>query len=607
MSSLTFLKRVSLTAIAALGFGMISVNPAVSAVASQTLTIDSATDSIDLGESATAVLSHNFVNLGGAEDSVTLNAVVSTANASNATVYISVTDSFTSTANDATAANSPEINFGGSRGVNAVTRFLTSVYGSARDSITIAPSTAAVRNQGTTMQLKLYAPAAGTYTVQVFTRASDSGAAAVVTTPSVTWTVTVTAPSSTVDRGIAAVRHGTSALSTGLESADSSTLFSAYDAAATDTTPEATIWTKFYSAVATNSAKESFTVTVSGEAYVTTASTSLRPTSGNGVKVLTFAYPTAGTEVGARIWSTGTAGTATVTITTVGGLAVGTKTFTFSGAPTKLEVALQYKKTLQVAKATAETVVAAVSVKDAAGRAVIGYAPSIVSSNTQAVTGGTCADVVSGSTATRDGVYICNLNMGPTGTSGLTSTITARVADPESTAVSYLTTTFDVALGGSVSTVVLSLSNKGAFEPGAAMVVTATAKDASGNTPYDGQSGPSLRANKALGGSAAGSTITMNAYYDGVSTSETRSSNPRVMTAGDTLFAPAASGAFLISGLDASSLPITVTGTVGDDAATAAASAATDAALEAIDAANAATDAANLAAEAADAATVAAE
>jgi hypothetical protein len=142
------------------------------------------------------------------------------------------------------------------------------------------------------------------------------------------------------------------------------------------------------------------------------------------------------------------------------------------------------------------------------------------------------------------------------------------------------------------------------------MVVTATAKDASGNTPYDGQAGPTLRANKQLGGSAAGSSITMNAYYDGVSTSQTRSATAvRTMSAETTLYAPAASGAFHITGLDGQLVPaeVKVTATVGDDGATAAANAASDAAAEAIDAANAATDAANLAAEAADAATVAAE
>jgi hypothetical protein len=163
-------------------------------------------------------------------------------------------------------------------------------------------------------------------------------------------------------------------------------------------------------------------------------------------------------------------------------------------------------------------------------------------------------------------------------------------------------------MGGAAVTYVLT-TDKATYEAGEAMVVTATAKDASGNTPYDGQAGPTIRGNKALGGTAAATTITMNLYYDGVSTSQTRSTAVRTMSTAQTLFAPAASGKFTISGLDGQTTPATVSvsATVGDDAATTAANAASDAAAEAIDAANAATDAANLAAEAADAATVAAE
>jgi len=146
-------------------------------------------------------------------------------------------------------------------------------------------------------------------------------------------------------------------------------------------------------------------------------------------------------------------------------------------------------------------------------------------------------------------------------------------------------------------------TDKASYEPGEKMKITVTAKDASGNTPYDLAAGPSLTANKSTGG-----TISMSSYIGGVSTSNARDDDGTV-TDSSNLFAPAASGKFLITGQDGQTTPVTVTATatVSDDAATAAASAATDAALEAIDAANAATDAANLAAEAADAATVAAE
>jgi len=293
-----------------------------------------------------------------------------------------------------------------------------------------------------------------------------------------------------------------------------------------------------------------------------------------------------------------------LTFTTASGVALGTKTFTFHGAPTTLTNVIQYKNYIQANKGSAETSVIAIKVTDAGGRAVIGYTPEIVGSNAAAASTGSCADVSTSDASTRDGTYVCSVTTTAGSTSGMTSTMTARLDDPETTGTQYFTSTFTVTLGGAVSTFVLT-TDKATYEPGEWMVITATAKDSSGNTPYDGQAGPTLSANKSLG-----SSITMNAFYDGVSTSQTRSATaPRTYTNSQNLSAPATSGVFRINGLDAQTTPanVSVSATVSDDAASAAAAAATDAALEAIDAANAATDAANLAAEAADAATVAAE
>jgi hypothetical protein len=44
MSTKTFFKRIAITAIAALGFGMLSVAPSSATVTSHTLTIDAAAD-----------------------------------------------------------------------------------------------------------------------------------------------------------------------------------------------------------------------------------------------------------------------------------------------------------------------------------------------------------------------------------------------------------------------------------------------------------------------------------------------------------------------------------------------------------------------------------
>ena len=617
MSKVTFFKRIALTAIAALGFGMLSVAPSQATVAGHTLTIDAATDAIDAPDSATAVLTHQFSAIGSAsaDDSVTMRAIFASQPLnSTALIFLSIRDSYTGAANDATADNSPDYNFGYGEGALAAhpetlesTDAFPSVYAGGVDSLTVIPDQADSVNT-TSLTLKLYgASVPGTYTINVFTQVNSAGSAAsTASTPSTTWTVTVSSTDAAATAASSvSVRTATEALSTGVEGTDSSTLHSAYDALATDTSPEATVWVKLKTGLATNTAKESFTVTVTGEAFVTTVSTSDRPSTGEAlaVKVLTLAVPTADTEVGIRVWSTTTAGTATLAFTSAGGVALGTKTFTFHGAPTALTNVLQYKKVIQANKGSAEADVIAVKVTDADGRAVTGYTPSVVGSNGSAAASGTCADVSTSDASTRDGTYVCTVVTTAGSTSGMTSTMTARLDDPETTGTQYFTSTFDVTLGGAVSTIVLT-TDKASYAPGEYMVIKATAKDSSGNTPYDGQSGPTLTANKSLGG-----TITMNAYYDGVSTSETRSSNPRVMTTSQNVFAPAASGEFLVRGTDGQATPvaISVKATVTDDGATAAANAASDAAAEAIDAANAATDAANLAAEAADAATVAAE
>ena len=646
MSNSTFFKRIALTAIAALGFGMLSVAPSNATVTAHTLTIDSATDAIDLGDSATAVLTHSFTNLGNTMDSVTIVGVVTSANAATSgNIAMRVTDSYTSLGNDGTAANSPQYFVAPLDAANMETRtavhtdgLLASSNRSDRlsDSLTVGYIGTANRAIGSVISVDLYAPsAAGTYTITFYTLASTSGTegvggAAVSSTPSATWTVTVSAVSATAAAAASTVtlRNGNASAAVGTyfggtaEGTDSQTL-TARSTSTTTTTPGFTLFVKQKDGLTSalgNLAQESYTVTATGEAWVTAgtvgsgatkggpASAETRPTTSTGSKFLRMATPVADSATIVRVWSTGTAGTATITVTSDAGVVLGTKTVTFHGPVTALAVSTTTKKVIQAGTATASSAAFVVTATDAGGRAVTGLTVGIISSNVAAISDGSCSDA--GTTAVTDGKYSCTVNPVVTSTSGMAATLTARTLDPaDADGLAYLTVDYAVTMGGAASTFVLT-TDKATYDPGASMVVTATAKDASGNAPYDGQAGPTLRPNKSLGGTAAGTSITMNAYYDGVSTSQTRSATTvRTMSADLTLFAPAASGTFSISGLDGQTTPtsVSVTATVGDDGATAAANAASDAAAEAIDAANAATDAANLAAEAADAATVAAE
>jgi len=663
MAKAVIIKRVALLLISALGFGMLSNIPAKATVTSHSISIDAATDAINTGDSATAVLTHNFVNLGGVDDSVSITAVVTSSNASTAGVLMfSVTDSFTSVANDATTANSPRYTFGNSRYMDSVSlaaavggagapdtstfangkrgtdfirvrdahqTFLTTNFAggttpSARDSITIvAPGSdsttvgTANLNLGSTIQLKLYGvQAAGTYTVSVFTQVSNNGAAFVSATPAVTWTVTATTPSvlagaeSTATLRLGSGNSSTAPFTGTVEGGDSGvTTARVSTASTTNLAPQAEIFVIQKNTAGTNganNARESFTVTVSGEAYVSASSSvTTRLNANTGVKSLVFAAAAAGTATPVYLYSTGTAGTATVTITTASGQAIGgTKTLTFVGPVTALVLSRETVRYLPAGTSDAVTTFR-VKANDANGNGVTGLTVTTTSSNTAAVaSGGSCSAV---SAVTSPGTYSCSLTPVITSTSGMTSTITARVLDPaDTTSTTYLTYSYGiVTMGGGVNTVTLAF-DKATYEPGEKMRITATAKDSSGNTPYDGALSLTLTANKAIGG-----TITLNTMYDGVSDTRVRSLPVRTYLADENLFAPAASGKFTVTGTftnaAAVSTLVTGTATVGDDATLNAVNAASDAAAEAIDAANAATDAANLAAEAADAATVAAE
>ena len=656
MSKTTFFKRIALTAIAALGFGMLSVAPSQALIVSTSVSFD-ADDTLTLAgtsaDSATAVLTFNQ-NALSAADSQTVKVSITSSNGAGVTnLYMRVTETSTSSTPLGTtgqAASSPFIYFGAaSSGTSTAPAALVSRAGydagiafdtAAYDSITVAPRSAAINSSTVKMTVGLYKiTAAGTYTVKATVIDNpNNGTGGTLNSATATWTVTVSAAAVTAStaNSTATLRVGnvlsgsyTSFFNGTAEATDSQTLGTA-TSTATDVTPEFTLLIKQKDAGATNAAKESYTVTVSGEAFVTAGtnidgtavssySAGTRPLttlSGSntvtGTKYLRMATNVADTVTAVHIWSTGTAGTATITATSDGGVVLATKTVTFSGKATAIAVTRTTKKVIQAGTADGSSAAFRITATDSGGRNVLGVSPVIVSSNVSAISGGSCADSSAGVT---DGIYSCDLTTVATSTSGMAATLTVRIPDPAVTTATaalgpWLTTTYDVKMGGAVEKFVLT-TDKATYDPGTAMVVTATAKDDAGNTPYDGQEGPTLRANKQLGGTAAGSsTITMNAYYDGVSTSQTRVATAvRTFTAETTLYAPAASGVFTITGLDGQLTPaeVKVSATVGDDGATAAANAASDAAAEAIDAANAATDAANLAAEAADAATVAAE
>ena len=371
MSKTTFFKRIALTAIASLGFGMLSVGPSQATVQSNTLTIDAATDAISVGETATAVLTHNFVG-DISTDSVLIRAVLTSgSSASIGALDFVVTDSSTNgTATQDPVYVAPTGSSGtgtddtllvmqrnDQNGVGASAEAVDADTGDHNMVLGIRHSTNpdsfvvglnGQTNARTTAALYLTNAQAGTYVVTIFTTAlntSNTSAVTNTTGPSVTWTVTVTAPDTKPTSYTSVVRTGTATAASGTSLAtDSSTTASS---TSSTVAPKFTVWTDWNNTKGTDGADnaiDSMTVTVSGEAFI--SAESANQSSGSGttsrgtLKALTMnsdaASDTDGTPL--YVWSTGTAGTATVTFTAINSGLTWTNTFICHGSGSKVAV-----------------------------------------------------------------------------------------------------------------------------------------------------------------------------------------------------------------------------------------------------------------------------
>jgi hypothetical protein len=575
MSTKTTFKRIALVAVAALGLGTVSVAPSSATVllgaATNTLATVSSSSTIVAGETATLTFTSSFV-AGAAFDSVAVAAYATSTQAPQLRLYVA--DSSTSVVGAINVADAGSQNSADS----------TAAAG--------AKEAAAVT---ITYKLLAYAPTTvGTYNISVYATPSAAGAAPATTyTTPLTWSFTVTAKdtvptaNSTVTLRSGYVATGTAAPYSGTaEGTDSSTALTATKSI-TGTTPAASIFVAQKNAAST--ADESVTVVATGPAFVSLSGTS-RPVAGSALTVKNGdAF---------YVWSTGTAGNATITVSTPS-LAMGTKTVKFFGAAAKLAVstAVAPKTVIYTKAGTATDAVAVIAVLDANGNAVTDLAASAFT-----VTSSDKLNIASGSVAAYSstyGGYVVS-TVSAAGTSGKAVTLTVSITDPaDTTGVAKLTTTHAVTMGGAVAKEVISF-DKTSYSPGEQAIITITATDASGNPVYTGAAAPALSSNKTIQGLANVATT----YTAGKADSVSRDVDGAVLNSYQ-LYAPATAGEFKVTatGTDALATLISATASVAD----ATIDAATDAANEATDAANAATDAALAAADAADAATAAAQ
>ena len=601
MSTKTTFKRVALVAVAAMGFGMLSVAPS-SAIGSPTLPVFLSTASLWDGTS-------------------TFAAAYTAGTAGVSRTKGLITDSMTAFTVPLNTATTLKVTASGSTfGTGDIFDF--SLNGVIVQSDTSAPA-------AITESLTAYTFAkVGTYAGNIRYYQTAGTRVAATATFDIPFTVTVGAldafspPLSTFLMGQTSV---------GSTATD---VLATYGAGAVATLPVGMLSVALKNVKGTQTGgalTATSEVSITGPGFVVyNAANTYSATGCTGAALRSANNAGADVAHGYFICGDGTSGVATINIRVQDedGLwtTLASKSVTMYGAVTTLTSTATYTVGkagggtvgVNTAARTASTVIPAVIVRavDKNGVGVGGLTIKLVSSDVTVAntdSSGACnADTPDDAVGTNAyssggvGYYNCALVTPSSATAGKSATLTWRVLDPADTVngTAYLTTTTAITIGGAIKTSTLSF-DKATYGPGDAIVYSVVAKDAAGGTPYDGQSafGATATANKSFGGTLPGTTkLIKNGSYTSSATAPT-------------LFAPVSIGAVTMTALDGTGLAyMSATATVVDAAATAAAaeaaagsSAAADAAAEATDAANAATDAANAAAEAADAATAAAQ
>jgi trimeric autotransporter adhesin len=338
-------KKTALGIAAAMTFGVMSALPTSAAVIAPTLTIDSATDAITTGETATAVVTLSFISETAADTATVLSAMFSqpTGSAKNAT--LTLLETTTSTVAVAAGNLSADVN----------STVGTPGYVTAKFTLSLVAPTVA-----------------GTYEARVITTRPATG-------PSVAWTVTVKAADITPSAATT-----TSILNAG-EVTTATADASVYAPKATSTDAAAVIVVTPKNA-AGGSATESILATVSGTGLI-----------GYGTNATTISalgralvIPT-GNHIG--VFADGTAGVGTITLTTLTGTVLATEQVTFYGDIATI-TATPVKSVIAVGANT--TTVKAVA-KDASGVTVGAGTLYAYSSDITTVSDtGTAATIVNG-------------------------------------------------------------------------------------------------------------------------------------------------------------------------------------------------------------------
>jgi trimeric autotransporter adhesin len=416
-------KKLALGIAAALSFATLSAMPSQAAVNADTISIDAATDAVFTGESATAVVTVSFLAQ-TTSDTVTVTSSVTSlpvGSASLATLSVQETSS------------AVVVLGSGNYSANIASTANTATYVTAKIKATVdAPSIA------------------GTY-VYKFTPSLGTGSTGGVNSAAVVWTVTVTAPDTKASAGTS-----TSILNKG-ETISATTDVEVF-APKTVTSDAVAVIAITQKNAAGASASESLTAIVTGPGLIGVGS---NPTtiSAQG-RVITVA---AGQHIG--VFSDGTSGVGTVTITSASGVVLAVEKVTFYG-----DIATVITTTAKpvIAMGSNADVVTAVAY-DAAGVTVGAGTLYAVSDSASVVSNSyTSATIV-------DGVAKFTLTGVTSGTAGI-KVSTGSTATTTGAVVSNIA---PVRVEGSVASVKVAF-DKATYAAGELATITVTPTDAKG-------------------------------------------------------------------------------------------------------------------------------
>jgi hypothetical protein len=276
-------KKIALGLAAAMSFGVMSALPTSAAVIAPALTIDSATDTITAGETATAVVTLSFISETAADTATVLSAIFAQPSGSSKSATLSLLETTTSVVTIAAGSLSADVN----------STVGTPGYVTAKFTVSLVAPTVA-----------------GTYEARILTTRPATG-------PSVAWTVTVKAADVTPSAATT-----TSILNSG--EVTTATADATVYAPKTTSTDAAAVIVVTPKNAAGGAATESILATVSGTGMIGYGTNATTMTAlGRSVVIPTGNY------IG--VFADGTAGVSTITLTTLTGAVLATEKVTFYG------------------------------------------------------------------------------------------------------------------------------------------------------------------------------------------------------------------------------------------------------------------------------------